>query len=185
MKTIVFLSGLTGAGKSTLASGLGRKVGLPVFSVGNFQRDYARSLGYENVVEFNRKFGLKVAYFDLLPRIAGKIIKVLRRKNGIIVEGFYSKELEWKIMSEIPSAKVIFVNIGASRHSRVNRVVIRDKISKAEAKKRVRALDSSKKKIGVDEVLIESRKKGVVFRNVFPKQAALNQLSSLIRRRLK
>lgn len=151
-KTIVFVTGLSGVGKSTVSKKLGRVMGFAFFSVGGFQRAWVREQGYSDAAMFNRAAGLEKAYFSILPRILEKIKELARKHEGVIVEGLYTSSLMKDIQKAFPRAQIHLFNLRLSRHERVKRYAATKKITLTEAKENMRRLDRQKRKIGLIQV---------------------------------
>ncbi len=86
MKTIVLITGMTGAGKTSTGTALSKELNFSFFSIGQFQRDFARKQGFEDVTEFNRKMGLQKAYYQLVPEMLEAIQKMAEKSKGIVVK---------------------------------------------------------------------------------------------------
>ena len=151
-KQIVFVTGLSASGKSFIAKQLATDTGFVLFSVGNFQRAFAKSQGYSDVTEFNRKVGLQKAYFELLPSILREINSLIQKNNGVIIEGLYSKSLMDHVKESFPTATVKLFNVGLSRHKRSTRYAEREELNLKIAKNKMRRLDNNKRAIGFQEV---------------------------------
>lgn len=170
-KLIVFITGLTGAGKTSIGVQLSKAQGIPFFSIGRFQRIYALKQGFKDVTEFNRKMGLEKAYFDLLPSILDEIKQKINQNKGLVIEGLYSKSVFDSVKKEFPHARIKLFNVVSSRHTRLNRIVIRQRLPKKKAAKILHALDKSKKMIGLQEVQQLSMREGIIVKNTSLNQA--------------
>lgn len=181
VETIVFITGLSGSGKSTVAQLLVQSTGYVLFSVGKFQREWASQNGYDSAVEFNKKEGLEKAYFSILPEIVKRMRELARTNKGIIVEGLYSQSLFHDVQKAFPNARIHIFNLTTNSHTRVRRYSKREKIAASDAKKFIRLLDRQKRKIGLTD--IQQMKGSTV--HVIPNKGNLSDTLSLIRRKLR
>lgn len=74
MGEILCITGPSGAGKSITAKYLGGLLKVPVFSLGNYQREKFASHGEAN--EYHKKLGLRTVYFDLWPEYIKQIASI-------------------------------------------------------------------------------------------------------------
>lgn len=145
-RMIAVFTGDSGAGKSTLARMLASDKGLPIFAVGGFERDYAKSLGYDNVVEFEREFGLGKAYYQLIEPML-ESISVQGKDRGIIVEGVYDPSV-YKRISGLFVDPAFLINVTAPLYLKILRAAEKQGISPGKAAIALAELDAQKELVG-------------------------------------
>ena len=131
-KLIICLSGLTGAGKSTVARMLKRKYQFPMFSVGHILRNKARAQGIRTN-KYSQKLvaegGPEAPMESLIPDMQAMIAN----KSGIVIEGFY-REVDLAVIARaFPEDHIQFHIVKRPKQNRVKGVMKRQKLQKEEA----------------------------------------------------
>lgn len=127
----ITISGLPGAGSSTLGKALAKILGWEYFSSGDFMRSYAIEKGLFDPNE--KTHHLATVYGEEFDReVDFGLRKTLKDKRGRIMDGWLTGFFAQKIEAVL---KVLVVCSDDS--IRVDRVVNRDNISVAEAKKHI------------------------------------------------
>ena len=176
---MICLIGLSGAGKTTLANRLSKEMGFAVFSVGGLERKIALKKGYSDVVEYEKKVGLQKAYVSLFPYVIKELKRVGKQNEGIIVEGVYSPKLFRMMQNAFGKERIILLNIAATRHARLRRLIAREGRKTADAKKNLRALERGKFEVGANEMLKLGKS------NTIRNTGTLNETMQKIRLRLR
>lgn len=148
--SLVF-TGESGVGKSTLAEMFASRRGLPLFSVGGFERDYAKSLGYDDIVTFEKEFGLDRAYRALIPPMLDHIQNSANEK-GIVIEGVYDPFLYGQISNRL-NLKPVLVNVAAPLELRISRKMQQYNMTAEAARNYIHNLDSNKEAVGLSRLL--------------------------------
>lgn len=149
-RIIAVFTGDSGAGKSTLARMLASERDLPVFAAGGFERDYAKSLGYDDVVEFERKLGLEKAYYRLIGPML-ESISMQDRGRGIIVEGVYDPRLYTQI-SGLFVEPTFLINVTAPLYLKMLRAAEKQNISPDKVAIALAELDAQKELVGKSDL---------------------------------
>jgi len=149
--TVVF-TGESYAGKSTLAAMLANRQDMPLFAVGGFERAYAKNLGYDDIVQFEREFGLEKAYYSLIPTMLQHIKGIgCNGTKEIVIEGVYDPCLYGEI-SAIFANKLCLVSVTAPIELRMSRKVGKECVSIEAAKQHILQLDLHKEMVGNKEL---------------------------------
>ncbi len=121
----ITISGKICAGKTTLYQALRQKLGWPVFSTGQFFRDYAREhkLSLEGAEEQSEAITKKVDY---------KVRDLLRSKDRLIVEGW----LAGIMANDYPGILKVFLT--AADEERAKRFAEREEVDRAVAVENLR-----------------------------------------------
>ena len=116
---IITISGQSGSGKTTVANGLGRRLGMPAVDVGSLFREMAAERG-QDVIEFG-------AYAQKHPEIDReldrKMIELCRRRRNLILQG---RLAGW--MTKRGGIEAYRVWITATDETRARRIAEREKI---------------------------------------------------------
>ena len=157
MLRIICTVGLSCVGKTTLSRRLSADLNCGFFSTGNFEREQAKLLGYSDVIEYEKKLGLQLAYVDLFPEMYRQIEALSVVNDLIVVEGVYSPQFYSWITSHFCSESVVVLNVTSPRNLRARRFAEREGVGIDVAKKKMRMLDRGKYEVGISEMQLMSR----------------------------
>ncbi len=148
---VIGLSGLTGSGKTTLSKLLRKQFRIPVLPVSYLIGLEAKKRGLTTRAwaEFLvAKGGARAVIESIRP----VIMKMAKRNQVFIVEGLYRPEDYITVKEMLPKTKTLLINMDAKRESRLERIVLRQKISQTDAEKWVNDFDRARQSIGLDEL---------------------------------
>lgn len=173
------LTGKSGVGKSTLARTFSEREHMPLFSLGGFERDYARSLGYNDIVRFERELGLNNAYYNLIPPMLRRISEL--GQHGIVIEGVYDPNL-YKQIQMLFEHRTVLAEITATKKLRIKRKAEKDNLTLRDAKSHIEQLDVHKELVGSAEL---SRRIDLKIANTKDIEQGYNQLKTELMRLLR
>lgn len=156
-KTLIVVTGLPGAGKSTVSNFIMEEYKFPVISMGDCVREEARKRGIkedaksmqEFIVDLRRKHGPGV-----VAELAIKKIEELN-EGVVIVDGLRSKE-ELEIFRKT-FKKILLLIIVASLETRLKRLSIRRRTDDPKTLEELRARDEVELNIGLREVINDNK----------------------------
>ncbi|MEM0161477.1 MAG: nucleoside monophosphate kinase [Thermoproteota archaeon] len=151
-KTLIVVTGLPGAGKSTVSNLIMEEYNLPVISMGDCVREEARKRGIkedaksmqEFIVELRRKYGP-----GIVAELTTKKIEKLNQKF-IVVDGLRSKE-ELEIFKR-NFKRILLLVIVASIEKRLKRLLMRHRVDDPKTLEELKARDEVELNIGLREV---------------------------------
>jgi dephospho-CoA kinase len=176
MGLIVCITGGTAAGKSALSEHLCAKFKLPQFDPGGYQRKKFASLGFGSPAEYHKQLGLEKTYYGLWPEFIEQI-RASIAKQGIVIGGVYTPEFLELVKQEFPEYRTCLLNVTATRHVRLRRFQLREKLEMRKAKHEFQALEESKQEVGLLRLL---RGSDVIIKN----QTTFQKFSELGEREL-
>lgn len=128
MRTIVCVTGRTGAGKSTIVKAMAKEFSIPYHGFGNYERrKWLEMFGYRSPAEYWTKLGLDRGHFSLYPE---HITQVRDRitENGIAVESVYSVAMLDLLRTEFPGYRAVLVGAIANDELRFERFKARENV---------------------------------------------------------
>jgi cytidylate kinase len=153
VRNILLVTGVSGAGKSSLSEYLETEFGIPVVSIGGILRQNARAHGYQNLIAFLRtKPTVLEAFEEVWPQVKQEII-TKTGPNGITIEGLYIPAWCERIHSLFPRDTIHVINVTSTRHTRANRIAQKRGTSRRAARREAEQLDIAKTAVGLKEML--------------------------------
>lgn len=144
---LIFLSGKSGSGKTTIMSYFRNKYGFIPIHLRSFLSNIAKNLGktrneyYRNLIHSD----------PLLPiKIVAKKIKLLSPDKNYVFEGIISDQELNIIKSNFPEAYFFYVD--AEQKVRIERVSSRNKLKDSDAERDVLRSDSFRLEAGIEQV---------------------------------
>lgn len=159
MVEILCVTGSSATGKSSVSKHLSKEFGVPLFSLGDYQRE--KFTHYGTPQQYHRKLGLDVTSYGLWPEFVNQIAS-LKSDKGIIVDGIYTYKFLELLKKNFKGENVHLMQITATRHARLRFFQIRTNLEVADAFKEMSKIDKIKRDVGLIEVL---RRADVTVRN--------------------
>jgi cytidylate kinase len=146
-RKVICLTGQSAVGKSTIAKELGKELEIPIFSLGDYQREKFSSYG--DPTNYHKQLGIEATYYGLWGEYLSKIESTISQR-GIIIEGVYGKDLLEKIGKLLHKDQLYNIHITAPYQKRLDFFMLKGKTSDPkEAPGMIDALDQIKIKVGM------------------------------------
>lgn len=148
---VIGLSGLTGSGKTTLSKLLRKQFRIPVIPVSYLIGLEAKKRGL-TTREWAEQLVARDGPRGVIESIRPAITQMAERNRIFIVEGLYRPEDYQTIQEMLPKTQTLLISMNTERDSRLERIMRRQKLSRADAEKWVAKFDQARRSIGLDEL---------------------------------
>lgn len=150
---ILFLTGLSASGKSTIAQQLGEQINIPVINLREVLRTVARKNGFERT----RYWIVSVGLPTMLEEGRKELINLIQQHdNDVIVDDLIDPETPKMMHEYIRGSNIVVARVKTNRHLRKHWITWRMEAPNKEALKELHFLDSIKRRSGITLAIINA-----------------------------
>lgn len=150
LEQAICVVGRSATGKTTIAKSIGKELGLPVFSLGEYQRE--KFTAYGDPLEYHKKLGLNTTYFNMWDEYIEEVCK-RRSQDGIVVDGIYSAALLERMNAATRPDTSCTIHVRAPKTRRLQLFMLRRDMDEESAMTYLEQYDKIKIDVGLIQLI--------------------------------